>query len=359
MTRLERLRKHFQPLSIDGLLVTNSLNIRYLTGFSLMDGDGCLLVTNDRAIMITDDRYQTALSDFDNDEVQGVITRDYFGAVAKLAKHLPVPVLGFEGTLPYQQYDVLDDLLDSDLVPLNNVVESLRRQKDLTELAKIRRAADLQSQAYRWVLGWVKPGLTEREIANRLDAWMRSHGAERASFNTIVASGLNSAKPHWTAGDRKLAKGDAVTLDFGYFVDGYTADMTRTFFMGQPGEKMRQVYDLVNQARQAVIAKVRPGVRGDRLDTAGRSLIDQAGFGKYFQHGMGHGIGLAIHELPASYSPTTTHVHLSTNEVVTVEPGIYLPGLGGVRIEDDVVVTADGCELLTSADSSLITIPVN
>lgn len=359
MTRLERLRKHFAPLSIDGLLVTNPENITYLTGFDLMAGDGCLLVTNDYAILITDARYQTALADFESQEVQAVITRDYYGAVAKLAKNLPVPVLGFEGTLPYQIYDVLDDLLTSDLVPLNNVVEGLRRQKDPNELAQITRAAQLQSQAYGWLLKRAQPGVREIDLANQLDCWMRDHGAKKASFDTIVASGENAAKPHWTAGDRQLQEHDPVTVDFGYFVNGYTADMTRTFFVGTPTKQMRQVYNLVNRARQAVIKQIRPGVRGDKLDLAGRSLIEQAGYGKYFQHGMGHGIGLAIHELPASYGPSTSHVHLSTNEVITVEPGIYLPNIGGVRIEDDVVVTANGCDILTTAATDLTTVPVN
>lgn len=359
MTRLERLRKHFAPLSIDGLLVTDSRNIRYLTGFNLMSGDGCLLVTPDYAILITDDRYKTALKEFDSDEVEAVITRDYYGSVAKLAKHLPVPVLGFEGTLPYQIYDVLDDLLESDLVPLNNVVEGLRRQKEPDELTAIKKAASLQSAAYKWLLKWVKPGMREREVANRLDAWMREHGAERASFNTIVASGPNSAKPHWTAGERQLQEHDPVTLDFGYFVNGYTADMTRTFFIGKPTDQLTKVYNLVNQARQAVIEQIRPGARGDQLDRAGRSLIEHQGFGDYFQHGMGHGIGLAIHELPASYGPTTKHVHLKTNEVVTVEPGIYIPDVGGVRIEDDVVVTANGCEKLTTASTELFSVPID
>lgn len=359
MTRIERLRKHFEPLSIDGLLVTEPHNIAYLTGFPLMAGDGCLLVTQDYAILITDDRYQTALKDFDNDEVQGVITRDYYGSVAKLAKNLPIPVLGFEGTLSYSTYDVLDDLLSSDLVPLNNVVESLRRQKEPDELTQVTKAAQLQSKAYQWILTQIHPGMREIEVANLLDHWMREHGASKASFDTIVASGENSAKPHWTAGDRLLKEHDPITLDFGYYVNGYTADMARTFFLGTPSDQLSNIYKVVNRARQAVIKQIHPGARGDKLDQAGRSVIEKAGFGKYFQHGMGHGIGLAIHELPASYGPRTTRVHLSTNEVITVEPGIYLPDVGGVRIEDDVVVTANGCQTLTTASTDLTIIPVS
>lgn len=182
---------------------------------------------------------------------------------------------------------------------------------------------------------------------------MKDHGAQKASFDTIVASGPNSAEPHATVTDRKLQDGDMVTLDFGYFVDGYTADMTRTFAMGRPDPQLSEIYDVVNTARREVIKAARPGIRGDQLDAVGRSLIEEAGFGENFQHGMGHGIGLAIHELPSSYSVGRDDVRFKTNQVITVEPGIYLPGLGGVRIEDDILLTHGDAQVLTEAPTNL------
>lgn len=355
-SRIERLRKQFDAYYIDALLVTNDKNIFYLTGFPLMAGDGALLVTKDKAVMVTDDRYATALQDFDSDEVVGVITRDYYGAVNKLCAGMKIDVMGFENTVSFEVYDILNDLMEADIVPCAGMVESLRTVKDPTEIAALRKAADLQSAGYQHLLAIVHPGMSERQVAVELDYWMKNHGAQKASFDTIVASGENSAKPHATVTDRRLQAGDMVTVDFGYYVDGYTADMTRAFAIGEPGEQMRQVYQLVNQARQKVIAAAKPGIHGDLLDRAGRSLINDAGYEKEFQHGMGHGIGLSIHELPLSYGPGRGDVVIDSNQVITVEPGIYVPSVGGVRIEDDLLITKDGAQRLTTADTDLVII---
>lgn len=356
MSRIERLRRQFSDYYIDALLVTNEQNIFYLTGFPLMEGDGALLVTAKNAIMVTDDRYATALKDFTNDEVMGVITRDYYGAVNELCEGLNVDVLGFENTVSFETYDIMNDLMTADIVPSAEMVEKMRAIKDQDEIATLRKAAKLHTAGYQQLLQTVNPGMSERQVALELDYWMKQHGAQKASFDTIVASGENSAKPHATASDRLLQAGDMVTVDFGYFVDGYTADMTRTFALGDPGEKMRSIYRLVNQARQKVIAAAKPGIHGDQLDAVGRSLINAAGYEQEFQHGMGHGIGLGIHELPSSYGPNRDDVVLHANQVITVEPGIYLPNLGGVRIEDDILITVNGAQRLTTADTDLVII---
>lgn len=354
MTRIERLQRRLPKLYIDAFLVTNHENILYLTGFNLMAGDGYLLVTANDAIIVTDDRYQLALEEFDSDEVVATITRDYYGALNKICQALKVTVLGYEDTVSYRLYDVLDEVMVADIVPFTNLIEKMRMIKDSGELAKLQRAADLQAQGYQYVLEQVHPGMTERQLANQLDYWMKEHGASGASFPTIMASGENAAKPHATAGDRVIADGDVVTLDFGYFVDGYTADMTRTFAVGSIDPELRDVYEIVNTARQQVIDHIRVGIHGNDLDAYGRQLIAEAGYGDEFNHGMGHGIGLAVHELPASYGPATTDVKLYNNEVITVEPGIYIPTIGGVRIEDDVVVTHGGPLVLTKAPTDLM-----
>ncbi|KRM37558.1 M24 family metallopeptidase [Limosilactobacillus pontis] len=354
MTRIERLQKRLPKLYIDAFLVTSHDNIFYLTGFDLMEGDGYLLVTANDAIIVSDDRYQLALEEFENDEVVATITRDYYGALNRICQALKVTVLGYEDTISYRLYDILDEVMVADIVPFTNLVEKMRMVKDSGELVKLQRAADLQAQGYQYILGQVHPGMTERALANRLDFWMKEHGASGASFPTIIASGANSAKPHATAGNRVIADGDVVTLDFGYFVDGYTADMTRTFAIGSIDPELRDVYEIVNTARQQVIDHIHVGIHGDTLDAYGRQLIATAGYGDEFNHGMGHGIGLAVHELPASYGPATTDVKLHNNEVVTVEPGIYIPEIGGVRIEDDVVVTHGGSRVLTTAPTDLL-----
>ncbi|WP_076459369.1 M24 family metallopeptidase [Limosilactobacillus caccae] len=354
MTRIERLQKKLPELFIDALLVTDEKNIYYLTGFDLLQGDGFLLVTANNAIIVTDDRYQLALEEFDSDEVVATITRDYYGSLNRICQGLRVAVLGYEDTISYSLYDLLDELMDADLVPFHQQIERMRMIKDSQEVAKLQAAAKLQEQGFEYILGQVRPGITERQIANRLDFWMKEHGASGASFPTIVASGANAAKPHATASDKQIEDGDIVTLDFGYYLDGYTADMTRTFAVGSVDPELRDVYQIVNEARQAVIDAVKVGQRGDRLDFAGRQLIEEAGYGDEFNHGMGHGIGLSVHELPASYGPSTTDLKLRNNEVITVEPGIYIPEIGGVRIEDDVLVTHGGPQLLTTASTDLI-----
>lgn len=354
MTRIERLQNRLPKLYIDAFLVTNHENILYLTGFNLMAGDGYLLVTANDAIIVTDDRYQLALEEFDSDEVVATITRDYYGVLNKICQALKVTVLGYEDTISYRLYDVLDEVMVADIVPFTNLIEKMRMIKDSGELAKLQRAADLQTQGYQYVLEQAHPGMTERQLANQLDYWMKEHGASGASFPTIMASGENAAKPHATAGNRIIDDGDVVTLDFGYFVDGYTADMTRTFAVGSIDPELRDVYEIVNTARQQVIDHIRVGIHGNDLDAYGRQLIAEAGYDDEFNHGMGHGIGLAVHELPASYGPATTDVELHNNEVITVEPGIYIPTIGGVRIEDDVVVTHGGPLVLTKAPTDLM-----
>ncbi|HJA73642.1 MAG TPA: aminopeptidase P family protein [Candidatus Limosilactobacillus faecipullorum] len=356
MTRIERIKKRLPDLYIDAFLVTNQENLFYLTGFTLTEGDGALLITNKSAILITDDRYAEALREFDSQEVVGMITRDYYGTVNEIMQKLGLTVLGFESSLSYGLFDQLDELMVADIVPFTNLVENYRAEKESSEVETLRQSTSLHDKGFDYVLGMIKPGMSELEVANRLDFWMKEHGASEASFPTIVASGANAAKPHATASKKLIEKGDVVTLDFGYFVDGYTADMTRTFAVGEPDFEFKTVYKLVNEARQAVIEKAQAGVRGDKLDYAGRHLIEEAGYGDEFQHGMGHGIGLTVHELPASYGPKTKQVVLKHNQIITVEPGIYLPGLFGVRIEDDLLITHSGCEVLTQAPTNLITV---
>lgn len=353
-SRISRLQKRLPKLYLDAFMVTNQANIYYLTGFKLLQGDGFLLITANQAIIVSDARYQLALQEFDSDEVIATISQDYYGDLNRICQALKINVLGYESSVSYQLYDLLDETMAADLVPFDNLIEKMRMIKDSNELASLQQAADLHTAGFNYLLDQVHPGVSEWHLANQLDFWMKEHGASAASFPTIVASGPNSAKPHATASNRLIEDGDVITLDFGYFVDGYTADMTRTFAVGSIDPELRDVYQIVNTARQEVINHIKVGMRGDELDAYGRKLIDEAGYGDEFNHGMGHGIGLTVHELPASYGPGAHSVKLVNNEVITVEPGIYIPEIGGVRIEDDVVVTHGGPQLLTSAPTDLI-----
>ncbi|QZN92456.1 Xaa-Pro peptidase family protein [Limosilactobacillus panis] len=353
-SRINRIQQRLAKLYIDAFLVTNQQNIYYLTGFNLLQDDGFLLITPDRAIIVSDERYHLALEEFASEEVVATISQDYYADLNRICQALQVEVLGYEDTVSYQLYDLLDDTMIADLVPFSNLVEKMRQIKDSQELALLKKAADLHAAGYRYLLSQVHPGVSERHLANLLDFWMKEHGASGPSFSTIVASGANAAQPHATASDKLIEDGDAVTLDFGYFVGGYTADMTRTFAVGSIDPELKDIYQIVNTARRNVIDHVKVGMRGDKLDHFGRQLIAEAGYDDEFNHGMGHGIGLNVHELPVSYGPGTPHVKFANNEVITVEPGIYVPEIGGVRIEDDVIVTHGGPVVLTTAPTELI-----
>lgn len=353
MTRIQKIQARLADMYIDAFLVTRDKNIQYLTGFPLPQGDGILLITAKQAILITDDRYRLALAEFPNKEVAGLLSGDYYGSLNQVCEGMDIKVLGFEDSLSFQLYDLLDDLMIADLVPFHQVVERMRAVKDPTEISQLRQAAQLMSQGYEYVLSFIHAGLTEKSVANRLDFWMKEHGASGASFPTIVASGVNAAKPHATASNKRIQDGDIVILDFGYYLDGYTADMTRTLAIGSVDPELKDVYQIVNEARKAVIDHARAGIHGDRLDAYGRHLIAEAGYDDEFNHGMGHGIGLAVHELPLTYGPATSKVQFQMNEVITVEPGIYIPDLGGVRIEDDLVITHGEPTVLTTAPTNL------
>ena len=348
MSRVERLQNKFDQLKIDAFLVSDGANLQYLTGMADMAGDGYLLVLAQEAYLITDARYQTAFAG-QYDDQHLVITRDYLGAVCDITG---TGVMGFEAEIPYTAYSYLDENLVSDLVALPDVVDELRITKSVDEIDRLRASARLADAGFEYVTSIVRPGMREIDVSNLLDAFMRTHGASGPSFTTIVLGGARAALPHGTASKALLTAGQLVTLDFGYFLDGYTSDMTRTFALGTPDDKLVTAYQAVQAAQQAVIDQVQAGAATAQLDAVGRDLLTKAGYGDAFNHGLGHGIGLAIHEGPLISKNTTGT--LVANSVITVEPGVYFPDLGGMRIEDDVLVTAEGHERLTTATRDLL-----
>lgn len=341
-TRVDKLRQKMQQMSVDAFLVTAPFNIYYLSGFT--GDDGLLLVTENDKYLITDARFSEQVA-HQNPDWQAVITRNYLQSACELAKQKNISAMAFENTISYAQYDLLDELAQCDIVPLAGILEEIRAIKDEQEIEIIKKSCELAGQGYRYVLDMIAAGQTEMYVANELDHFMKLHGAQDKSFETILASGEHTTWPHGTASSKIIETGDLVTLDFGYYLDHYTSDVTRTFSVGKQSDEVKKVYDTVLTAQIKTIEAIKPGITSKELDDIGRDYIKAQGYGQYFEHGMGHGIGLDIHELP-NISYRSQEV-LQPGQIITIEPGIYVPGVGGVRIEDDILVTKDGYENLT------------
>lgn len=349
--RIERLRSNFKNLSIDCFLVTDPININYLSGF---EGDGVLLITDDQQFLITDLRYELSLENCD-DKLEIEFTRNYLGVTANIIEKKGLTVMGFESSISFLEYEQLDEELTSDLVSLTNVVEELRRTKDSQEQDNLIQAGQLADEAFDYIVGTIKIGQTEIEIANRLDNYLKGLGASNESFETIVASGIHSTWPHATVSNRKIQDQDLVTIDFGYYYKGYTSDMTRTVVIGSISEELTKIYDAVLTTQEHVISLIKPGFKLSELAKVANEMIAEFGYGGYFNHGIGHGIGLSIHELPNLRVDDQNGV-LKVGDVITIEPGIYVPNLGGVRIEDDILVIENGHQLLTDSYKKLMII---
>jgi Xaa-Pro aminopeptidase len=355
--RPDRLRSRFADASCDALIVTRLPNIRYLTGFS--GSAGIVLVTPDELTVFTDGRYSTQSRE--QIDAAGVDARiEILPTQAAQQARLvdltrPFARLGLEahGVTWAQQRTWAAAFGEVDLVATEDLVEGLRRVKDAGEIARIRAACAIADEALASVLPSLAEQPTEREFALDLEVAMRRRGASGTSFDTIVASGPNGAKPHARPGDRRIEHGELVVIDFGCIVDGYCSDMTRTVSVGDPGADARRLWDVVRASQQAGRDAVIAGVACAAVDRASRDVIDAAGWGELFSHGTGHGVGLEIHEAPRVAK--TSSGTLEAGVVVTVEPGVYLPGVGGVRLEDTVVVTDAGAESLTSFPKSLET----
>lgn len=352
MLRVENLRKAMKKEQVDGFLVTSPYNLRYLTNFT--GTTGLAVITLDKAFFVTDFRYteQAAAQAQGFEIIKNV--GPIFDEVAKLCAQEELNGLAFEENhVSFAEYSVLEEIIEeTPLIPISGMIENLREVKDEEEIAITQKACAIADQGFDYVLKTIKPGMTEIEVANQLDFYMRSLGASGVSFDTIVASGLRSAMPHGVASEKVIEQGDLITLDFGCYYQGYVSDMTRTFAIGDPGEKLREIYQVVLEAQLKVLEAAKPGLTGIQLDAVARDHIAAAGYGEAFGHSTGHGIGLEIHEGPnVSFRADKQFV---PGNIITDEPGIYLPGIGGVRIEDDLLITPDGNQVLTHAPKELI-----
>lgn len=351
MQRLTDLRQRLQEKELDALLVTGGDNRRYLSGFT--GSAGTLVVTADAAVLITDFRYvEQATGQAPNFQV--LRYDNFLKTLEEVFNEHGCHRVGFESdVVTYAQYTKWKEKLDKiEWIPAPGLVEDLRMVKTEAELAEMQKAAAIADAAWTELLPRMVPGATERDLALELEFLMRRNGADGLAFDIILAGGPNGALPHAVPGDRPLQFGDLVVMDFGARHGGYCSDMTRTVVIGKACEKTRTLYNIVLEAQQAALAAVRPGRTGAEVDKVARDVITEAGYGDQFGHGLGHGVGLAVHEKPP-LAPKGETV-LQPGMTVTVEPGIYIPGFGGVRIEDLVVVTEKGCRRLTGSTKELL-----
>ncbi|MCI3920166.1 Xaa-Pro peptidase family protein [Paenibacillus sp. TRM 82003] len=354
-TRLQKLRGLLRTEGLEAILIASPVNRKYITGFT--GTAGYVVATADNAWLFTDFRYVSQATE----QAAGFeIVEHGTSALASILETLKaagVSKLGFEQQhVSYGAYlQYAKELGEAvTLVPTDGLVERLRRVKDEDELAVMRKAVAIADAAFEHILTVLKPGLSEKEVALEIEWFMRKQGASGTSFDMIVASGERSALPHGVASDRLIGNNEFVKMDFGALYQGYCSDLTRTVVIGTPTPKHKEIYDVVLEAQLAALEGIRPGMQGKAGDALARDVIAKHGYADRFGHGTGHAVGMDIHESPRLSK--TEEALLEPGNVVTVEPGIYLPGFGGVRIEDIVVVTENGCDILTKSRKEFITL---
>ena len=345
--RVANLRKYMKKENIDAMIVSSFANIYYYSNFT--SEDGLLVITSKDCYLLTDSRYTVQANEQCNGFEVVTISRSYIDSLKELLDGREISRIGFEEDLPFNRYNAFKSKIGLEMVSLN--IESLKNIKDEVEIKKIRKSCAIADKCYKHILKFVKVGMKEIEVRNEMLRYMLDLGASKESFDIIVASGKRGAMPHGMASNKKIKAGDFVTLDFGCINDFYCSDITRTFVMGEPDKEMKHIYDIVLEAQLKALEVIKPGIKAKEVDFASRDFIEKMGYGEYFTHSTGHGLGILVHDSLA-ISPNSD-VILKEGMVFTVEPGIYIEGLGGVRIEDDVVVTKDGCEILTKSSKKL------
>ena len=352
MNHIAQIAAKLPEYELDAMLITSEPGEYYALGFH---GEGLLLVTRNGAHYSTDSRYIEA--------AQAQITGTRIALTSREKNHLELALefieanhlekVGFEsGYMSVDTYHAYADKLPCLMVPAQKLLDDLRAAKDPQELAAMREAQRITDAAFQEILKFLKPGLTEQEVAARLVYELLRNGGEKVSFDPIVAAGPNGSKPHAIPGNTVIEEGMFVTMDFGCMYGGYCSDMTRTVAVGQPTEEMKTIYNTVLQAQMAGIAAARAGATGREVDGAARKVIEQAGYGQYFGHGFGHSLGLEIHEAPNA-NPSS-EVPFPVGAAISAEPGIYIPGKFGVRIEDVLFLNQNGCENITKSPKELI-----
>ena len=352
MNHLKQIAAKLPEYGIDAMMLTSAPGEFYAVGFH---GEGNVVVTAQGCFYFTDSRYIEAANHLITGAEIAMTgrSRNYRAMVQEVVDRCRIRKLGFEeGYLSVADYNLWKEGLTAELVPAQKLVDALRAAKDDGEIALMTKAQEITDRAFSEILKFIQPGMTEQEIAAKLQYDMLRFGAEKMSFDPIVVSGPNGSLPHGIPSAKQVQQGEFITMDFGCKYGGYCSDMTRTVALGEPTGEMRKVYQTVLEAQLAGIAVTKAGVPGKSIDAAARKVIEDAGYGEYFGHGYGHSLGIEIHESPNAN--TREETLLPVGAVVSAEPGIYLPGKFGVRIEDVTVLTADGCMVLTKSPKELI-----
>ncbi len=355
MNHFSAIQRELEQRGLDAMLLTSAPNRYYASGFYSSGTDGVALVTRDRAYYYTDFRYiEAARAEVKDAEIIMTTAKRGYGALINEAieKHA-LKALGYEEAyMTVASKNAYEQKLCAQLIPATELLTQLRAIKDAEEIDALIGAQRIAERAFDEILNELRPGVSEREIAARLIYWMLHFGAENVSFDPIVVSGANGSMPHGVPGEKPLCEGEFVTMDFGCKYRGYCSDMTRTVALKSVTEEMERIYGIVLDAQKAGIAAARSGVSGKEVDGAARIVIEQNGYGEYFGHSFGHGVGVEIHEMP-NLSPMNEKL-LPDSAVVSAEPGIYLPGRFGVRIEDVLVLREGSCEDITKAPKDLL-----
>ncbi len=350
--RVDKIRNMLQNKAIDGVLICKPINIRYISGFT--GSVGYIIITQNEAKLFVDFRYvEQAQKQCRNLDI---IEYKELNCITTLIQNLKIGSLGIEEDFVNYKYvtSLKNKLEKIQLVELNGALTMMRAIKDEKEIELIKKSAQLCNDGFNYILDFIKPGVSEVDIAIELEFYMRKRGASGPSFDFIVASGQRSSLPHGVASKKIIEDGDLLTIDFGCIVEGYCSDMTRTVAVGKVEDKQEEIYSIVLAAQNKALKSVRPGITGKELDGIARNFIDESGFGANFGHGLGHGVGLEIHELPTLN--WRGEIAMEPGMVITIEPGIYIPNSFGVRIEDLVVVTQGGYKVLTNVTKELIKI---
>ena len=356
--RVERLRDYMKKENIDGMLIASKANRRYLSGFS--GSNAMLYISLGKQQLITDFRYiEQVKQECPDFECVDQAQLGQLKTAMMLAERDKAKRMGFEAQhITYSEFVDMSTYQSFEWIPTTHVVENLRQIKDSEEISKLREAERIGDLAFKAIIPFIeaswKEGLTENAIALKLEQVMRQNGATGLSFDTIVATGAKSSLPHAQPSEEKLKKGDFVVMDFGCIYKGYCSDMTRTVVIGEASSKHLEIYEIVLRAQKAALEGIRIGLKGSEVDAIARQIIMEAGYGDCFGHGLGHSVGLEIHESPR-FSPLENTL-IQPGMIMTVEPGIYVPGFGGVRIEDMIVVKEQGIENLTHSPKELIII---
>ncbi|MCP8616829.1 M24 family metallopeptidase [Salirhabdus salicampi] len=353
MGKLDKIRNVLKEENLDALLILSNQNRRYVTGFT--GTAGAVIITAEEALLVTDFRYTEQANDqakhFQVIEHKEPLPKE----VAKQAERLGVQRLGFEKDhVTFSTYETYEQHLKGEFIPTSGIIENLRLIKTDDEIAIMKEASKIADAAFDHILNYMKPGVKEIDVSNELEFFMRKQGAVSSSFDIIVASGYRSALPHGVASNKEIQSGELVTLDFGALYEGYCSDITRTVAVGEINDQLKDIYDTVLQAQLRGIEGLKAGITGKEADALTRDYIKEKGYGEYFGHSTGHGIGLDVHEGPGL--SFRSDIKLQPGMVVTVEPGIYIPSVGGCRIEDDTVITKNGNERLTHSPKELITL---